>query len=64
MNAERWFSVSLTIHYRNPERPDEAGIIMIADQAKAAAMIDQLEDRGFVVDKVTYGPSPKSAQAD
>ncbi len=56
--------MSLTILYRNPERPDEAGIIMIADQAKAAAMIDQLEERGFVVDKITFGPSPRSAQAD
>ena len=55
--------VSLTILYRNPERPDEAGMI-ITDQAKAAAMIDQLEERGFVVDKITFGPSSKSAQAD
>jgi hypothetical protein len=31
---------------------------MIADQAKAAAMVDQLEKRGFVVDKNTADQFP------
>ncbi len=41
--------MSLTIQYRNPRRPDEAGISVVADQAKAAAMKDQLEHRGYLV---------------
>ena len=31
-------------------------MILASDQAGAAAMVDQLEQRGFVVDKITYGP--------
>jgi hypothetical protein len=45
--------MTLTILYRHPERPDEGGMVMIAEQAKAAAMVDQLEKRGFVVEKIT-----------
>jgi hypothetical protein len=50
--------MSLTILYRHPDRPHEGGITMIAEQAKAAAMVDQLEDRGFVVDKITARSAP------
>jgi hypothetical protein len=45
--------MSLAILYRHPGRPHEASITMIAKQARAAAMVDQLEKRGFVVDKIT-----------
>jgi hypothetical protein len=48
--------VSLTILYRNPKRPDEAGMTMIVGQPEAGAMIDQLEKRGFIVDKITFAP--------
>jgi hypothetical protein len=41
--------VSLTILYRHPRRPDEAGMTVVADQAKAIAMKDQLEHRGYLV---------------
>jgi len=44
--------VSLTILYRHPRRPDEAGMTVVADQAKAAAMRTQLERRGFQVIKI------------
>jgi hypothetical protein len=40
----------------HPLRTNEAGMILASDQAGAAAMVDQLEQRGFVVDKITYGP--------
>jgi hypothetical protein len=50
--------MSLTILYRHPDRPDEGGITMIAEEAKAAAMVDELERRGFVVDKITARSSP------
>jgi hypothetical protein len=41
--------VSLTILYRHPLRPDEAGMTVVADQAKAKTMKDQLELRGYLV---------------
>lgn len=41
--------MSLTIQYRHPQRPDEAGMTVVADQAKASEMKDQLERRGFLV---------------
>ena len=44
--------VSLTILYRHPRRSDEAGMTVVADQAKAAAMRAQLERRGFQVIKI------------
>jgi len=53
--------MSLTILYRDPQRPFERGMTMIAGQAKAAAMVDQLEKRGFVVDKITFAPSARTA---
>jgi len=56
--------VTLTILYRNPQRPDEAGMTMIAGQANAEAMIERLEQQGFLVEKVTFGPFATSAQAD
>jgi hypothetical protein len=53
--------VSLTILYRHPHRPDEAGMTVVADHAKAAAMKDELEDRGFLVVEVVPAPFPKAA---
>ena len=44
--------MSLTILYRHPRRPDEAGMTVVADQAKAIAMKDQLEHRGYLVIKI------------
>ena len=41
--------MSLTILYRHPRRPDEAGMTVVANQAKASEMKDQLECRGFLV---------------
>jgi N-dimethylarginine dimethylaminohydrolase len=41
--------MSLTIAYRHPQRPDEAGVVLVPDRAKAAEMKDQLENRGFLV---------------
>jgi hypothetical protein len=46
----------LTILYRHPRRPDEAGMTVVADQAKAAAMKDQLELRGFRVIEIATAP--------
>lgn len=41
--------MSLTIMYRHPRRPDEAGMVLVPDRAKALEVKDQLENRGFVV---------------
>jgi hypothetical protein len=45
--------MSLTILYSDPHRPREIGMTMIVEQAKAAAMMDHLEQRGFLIDKIT-----------
>jgi hypothetical protein len=52
--------MSLTILYRDPHRPHEARMTMIADQDKAARMVDELEERGFVVDKITLAAVRRS----
>lgn len=49
--------MSLTILYHNPRRPDEPMMTLIAGQPNAAATVDQLEARGFVVDKITFAVS-------
>jgi DNA-binding MarR family transcriptional regulator len=46
-------AMTLTILYRHHDRPDELAMTMISTQAEVAAMVDQLEKRGFVVDKIT-----------
>ena len=45
--------MSLTILYRHRDRPDEDGMTMISARENVTATIDELERRGFVVDKVT-----------
>jgi len=45
--------LTLTILYHDPQQPHERGMTMIAAQVEAAAMIDRLEQRGFVVEKIT-----------
>jgi hypothetical protein len=49
--------VSATIFYRHPQRPDEVGMTVVADESNAAAMKDQLEKQGFVVIKIETPPS-------
>ena len=44
--------MSLTVLYRHPRRPDEAGLTVVTDQAKAMAMKTQLEHRGYLVIKI------------
>jgi len=51
--------VSLTILYRHPRRPDEAGMTVVADQAKVAAAKNQLELRGFRVIEIVTAPFAK-----
>ena len=53
--------MSLTIRYRHPQRPDEAGMAVVADQAKAEAMRGELEDRGFLVVEIVPASFPKAA---
>jgi hypothetical protein len=55
--------VSLTILYRHPRRPDEAGMTVVADQAKAIAMKDQLEHRGYLVIKILSATFAKPVPA-
>jgi hypothetical protein len=53
--------VSLTILYRHPRRPDEAGMTVVADQAKAIAMKNQLEHRGYLVINILTATFAKPA---
>jgi N-dimethylarginine dimethylaminohydrolase len=52
--------MSLTILYRHPQRPDEAGVVVVPDRAKAEEMRDQLENRGFRVIKIDTAPFAKA----
>jgi len=47
---------NLTILYHYPGRPDEGCMILVSDQEKGTATIDELEKRGFVIDKITFAP--------
>jgi hypothetical protein len=51
------FPVRSTIFYQHPQRPDEAGMTVVAGRANAAAMKDQLETRGFLIIKIETAPS-------
>jgi hypothetical protein len=50
--------MNLTIQYRDPHQPNQPDMVMIAEQEKAAKIVDQLEERGFVVDKITFIGKP------
>ena len=52
--------MSLTILYRHPRRPEEAGMTVVADQSRAAAAKDQLEHRGYLVIKIVPAPFAKA----
>ena len=52
--------MSLTIVYRHPQRPDEAGVVLVPDRAKAAEMKDQLENRGFLVIEIATASFTKA----
>jgi hypothetical protein len=56
-------AMTLTILYRHRDRPDEAGMIMISSQAEVTARVNQLEKRGFVVDKITARSVTRTAAA-
>jgi hypothetical protein len=55
--------VSSTILYRHPRRPNEAGMTVVADQFKAAAMKAQLEQRGYLVVKIVTAAFAKAIPA-
>ena len=55
--------MSLTILYRHPRRPDEAGMTVVSDQTKAAAMKAQLEHRGYLVIKIVAATFAKAIPA-
>jgi hypothetical protein len=49
--------MGVTILYRHPQRPDEAGRIRVPDDGYAAALKDQLEKRGFQVVEIVPAPT-------
>ena len=55
--------MSLTILYRHPRRPDEAGMTLVGDQMKAVAMKAQLEHLGYLVTKIETATFAKAIPA-
>jgi len=55
--------VSLTILYRHSRRSDEAGMTVVADQSKVAAMKEQLEQSGYQVIKIATATFGKAIPA-
>jgi hypothetical protein len=53
--AQGIVSVTLTILYRHPRRSDEAGMVIVPEQAQVAAMKDRLEKSGYTVIKIVTG---------
>jgi DNA-binding MarR family transcriptional regulator len=56
--------MTLTILYRHRDRPDEVAMTMISTQEEVAAMVKQLEKRGFVVEKITARLDAGAATSD
>jgi hypothetical protein len=46
--------------YRHPQRPDEAGVVVVPDQAKVPEIKDRLEIRGFLVIEIATAPFTKA----
>jgi hypothetical protein len=44
--------------YRHPQRPDEAGMVIVPDKATAAEVKDRLENRGFLIIETATRPTP------
>jgi hypothetical protein len=49
----------VTILYRHPQRPDEAGMTRVPDGAYVETLKDQLEIRGFLVVEIVPAPNSK-----
>jgi hypothetical protein len=47
-----------TIVFHDPRRPEKAAMTLTAGEVNAAATVEQLRRRGFVVDKITYADPP------
>jgi len=57
--------VRAKILYRHTRRPDEAGLVIVPDQAQVTEMKDQLEKRGYLVLKIDTAPNvPAYLQSD
>jgi hypothetical protein len=53
--------MSVTIFYRILQRPDAAGLTYVPDDGYAAALKDQLVERGFQIVKIV--PTPATASS-
>jgi DNA-binding MarR family transcriptional regulator len=58
------YAMTLTILYRHHDRPDEVAMTMISTQEEVAAMVKQLEKRGFLVEKITARLDAGAATSD
>jgi hypothetical protein len=57
---EKYSPMSLTILYRHPQRPDEAGMVVVPDRKNAAEVKARLENRGFLVIEMAPAPFAKA----
>ena len=57
---EKFSPMSLIVRYRNPRRPDEAGMLVVPDPKEVAETKDRLERRGFLVIEIAAAPFAKT----
>jgi hypothetical protein len=55
--------MSVTIFYRHPARPDEAGMTRVSDGGYGASLTEQLERRGFLIIEIAAAPPSKKVTA-
>jgi len=56
--------MTLTILYRHGDRPDDAKMTMISSQENVETIVDELEQRGFVVEKITVRSASRTPHRD
>jgi hypothetical protein len=62
-SAREW-GMTLTILYRHGDRPDDAKMTMISSQENVETIVDELEQRGFVVEKITVRSASRTPHRD
>jgi hypothetical protein len=59
-DAVKGFMMPVVIKYRNPHRPDEAGMVLICDPSRVVEIEKRLRRSGFVI--VAEGGAVSSAR--
>jgi hypothetical protein len=62
-DAVKGFVMRVVIKYRNPHRPDEAGMVLICDQSRVVEIERRLQRSGFVI-VAEGGPVASAGQSE